>query len=100
VQTEVVHVDVSCARRTHSTAAGSSKNGTFPEPGMTMMSGVGTWSSEESAVDLCVGQASEHLVGADRIKGGHPVVEEQRDLSQGGPPLGVGDAAVQRCPAA
>jgi len=50
VQTEVVHFDVSCARRTHSTAAGSSKNGTFPEPGMTMMSGVGTSSSEASAV--------------------------------------------------
>ena len=50
VQTEVVHCEDSCAWRTHSTAAGSSRNGTFPDPGMTITSGAGTSSSDESAV--------------------------------------------------
>ena len=105
VHTEVVHSDVSCARRIQPTQRLVVSAASVPvPPGTTSTSGSGRSASAASALrvsipvsvvygprlhrgegDLGAGQPREHLVGPDGVEGGEAVVERDHDLHRGSP---------------
>ena len=107
VQTDVVHCDVACARRSQSSIDSSCISARVPKPpGTTITSGSGSSSRVASAMSASIPfsvrfgpglvrrrsetrgarQAREHLVGADRVERGEAVEDRDRDVHAAGLP--------------